>query len=141
MASSIAMHSIEQGPDNKLLREFGFIFGLGIAVIFGLLRPWIAAEAFPVWPWIFCGVLGVLALAVPKLLAPLYKGWMKFGTVMGSINSRIILGLMFYGMVLPMGLVMRLAGRDPMQLAFEPDRESYRVPSQKSPIERMEKPY
>ncbi len=128
-------------PDKKTLREFGFIFGFGIVIIFGLLRPVISSESFPLWPWVVCGVFGLLGLFLPRALAPVFKAWMKFGTFMGAINSRIILSVMFYLVVWPMGFIMQLTGRDPMMRTFEPSLKTYRVPSQKLPVKRMEKPY
>jgi hypothetical protein len=86
------------------------------------------------------GVLGILGVVVPAALGPIYALWMKFGHVMGAINTRLILGLFFYAVVTPFGFVMRLFGWDPMRR--RPAKGgSYRViTSTKSP-QHMEKPF
>jgi hypothetical protein len=95
---------------HKQERQFGFLF----AAVFTIIAFW------PLWPlhapnlyWLAgAGVWVAAAFICPRLLAPLYKGWMKFGHVLGWINARIILGLVFFVLVTPIGLVMRLAGKD-----------------------------
>ncbi len=59
---------------------------------------------------------------------------MWVGHVMGWVNTRIILGILFYGVVTPMGLIMKLTGRDPMRSAFDPDAQTYRVVCQPGPL-------
>jgi hypothetical protein len=66
------------------------------------------------------GVWLVTALVYPKVLAPLSKAWMALGHALGWINARIILGIVFFVVVMPMGLVMRLFGKD--FLSMRPNR-------------------
>ncbi len=141
MTTTFINHTKSTQPTRKVLREFGLIFGTGILIIFGMARPWLSSETFPVWPWIVFGVFAVLGLFLPQALSPVFKGWMKFGTVMGAINSRIILSIMFYAVVWPMGAIMQIAGRDPMMRTIDPTLTTYRIPSKKLPLKRMEKPY
>ncbi|MCI0557030.1 MAG: SxtJ family membrane protein, partial [Nitrososphaera sp.] len=63
------------------------------------------------------------------------------GHVLGWINSRIILGFIFYVMILPIGLIMRLFGRDPMRRRFENRASSYRVQSKNQPNDHLERPF
>ena len=67
------------------------------------------------------------ALVAPRVLGPVYRVWMAAGEALGWVNTRILLGLVFYGLITPMGLIMRLFGNDAMRRAYEPDVESYRV--------------
>lgn len=67
-------------------------------------------------------VLGVTALAfalfalvAPKLLEPLEAAWMAFAQVLGAINTRIIMGLLYFLFIVPLGLIFRLVGRDEMK--------------------------
>ena len=53
----------------------------------------------------------------------------------------LVLGIVFFGMIAPMALVMRLMGKDPMQRAIDPNQNSYRVKSIKSPKEKLERPF
>lgn len=99
---------------HKQERNFGYLF----AFVFALAAFW------PLWPlaapnpyWLTGAFAWLLAaLVCPRLLAPLYKAWMTFGHGLGWINARIILGLVFFVMVTPIGLVMRLAGKDLLRM-------------------------
>nr|MDJ0832323.1 SxtJ family membrane protein [Gammaproteobacteria bacterium] len=114
--------------DNQGLRKFGITTGIIVALLFGLALPWLFdAQSLPLWPWIISGLLWAPALIYPRILNPVYRGWMKIGHALGWINSRIILGLVFYVMVLPMGLIMRLFGKDPMTRKLDQSVSSYRV--------------
>lgn len=133
------MHEIPP-LDRQQLRNFGLTTGAILALLFGLLLPWLLSHAWPLWPWIVAGGLGGLGLIAPTLLAPVYKAWMKFGHVMGAINTRIILGVFFYLIVTPIGLAMRLFRWDPMRRRLGEDA-SYRVASHVKPPQHMEKPF
>ena len=126
--------------DRHGLRKFGLITGVIVVGLFGLLLPWLLDHRWPVWPWILAAALWFPALLFPMLLNPVYRGWMKFGAVLGFINTRIILGLFFYVILAPAGILMRLFGHDPMRRSFGA-QTSYRVPSKISPTTNMEKPY
>jgi hypothetical protein len=81
------------------------------------------------------------ALLAPATLKPVYRGWMRFGLLLNRITTPIILGIVFFLVLAPMALIMRLRGRDPMARKFETETESYRVVSKKMPKENMEKPF
>ena len=95
---------------HKQERQFGFLFSF----VFALVAIW------PLWPlhapnlyWLSgAGAWLAAALVYPKGLAPLNKACMAFGHVLGWINARIILGIVFFVVVMPIGLVMRLFGKD-----------------------------
>ncbi len=128
-------------PDTKELRSFGLLVGGIFAFVFGL--------ALPVWRqgninlWFWCaGCLIILGgVAVPSLLSPFYSAWMRLGHVLGWINTRIILGVFFYGILCPAGMLMRLSGKDPMHRNFESDADSYRVASRIPPSTHFERPF
>jgi len=130
----------QAAPEKSDLRKFGFIFGAGLVLIFGLFFPWLLERPWPAWPFIAAGILAALALAFPLGLKPLYIAWMKFGHVAGWINTRIILGLVFFAVFLPFGLIMRLFN-DPMKRKLDDASPSYRVPSHSSPRDQMERPF
>ena len=137
MNAPVTYHS----PDKKVLRSFGLIFATGIVLIFGLFLPWLFEHGWPTWPWIAGGVFSVTGLLLPQLLRPVYWLWMKFGAVLGWLNTRIILGLTFVIFFIPVALVFHLFGKDPMRRKLEPDTKSYRIKSEHLPRERMEKPF
>ena len=133
-------HDIPQ-LDRAGLRKFGLTTGGIVAVLFGLLLPWLFDRALPLWPWIVFGILALLAVAVPNALGPVYRGWMKVGNVLGWINTRIILGLVFFVIVFPVGLLRRLFGSDPMRRKLDAQADSYRVPSTKQLPNKLERPF
>ena len=128
-------------PDKKGLRNFGLTTGAIAAVLFGLLLPWIFGHGFPRWPWIVGGILAAWALLAPATLRPVYRAWMAVGHVLGWINTRIILGLVFYLVMLPAGGMMRIFRKDPMARRFEAQAPTYRVPSTNHAKNHLEKPF
>ena len=110
----------------KQLRHFGFLVG----GIFGLIGLWPMLwrhQSPRLWALALTVLLVVPALVAPRTLAPVYRVWMAAGEVLAWINTRIILGVVFYLVVTPIGLVMRLTNHDPMRRKFEQAGESYRV--------------
>jgi hypothetical protein len=125
---------------NKDLRKFGLVTGAMLILFFDLLIPWIWGLAMPLWPVITAGVLAAMALILPASLRPVYKVWMRFAEALGWINTRIILGVLFYLMFVPVGFVMRLFN-DPMRRKFDETADSYRVPSNTVKPENRERPF
>ena len=124
-----------------MLRDFGLLTGCITAGLFGLLLPWLLELKFPVWPWLIAIVLWCCALVYPRSLSPVYRGWMAIGNVLGWINTRIILGLVFYIVIMPTGLVMRLFGKDPMARKISHEEKSYRIQSKKPDKQQVERPF
>jgi polyferredoxin len=113
--------------DRKQLRAFGLLVG-GIFLLIGLWPTMLYREDPRLWALAIAGLLLIPALVLPRSLGPVYRGWMAIGHVLGWINTRIILGLVFYGLFTPMGVVRRLVlGKDAMRRKFEPDAETYRI--------------
>ena len=113
----------------KQLRQFGWLMG----GVFGIITFWplvFRGEGMRMWAFIIAGIFGVLGTVFPNGLKPVYKAWMIFGEKIGWLNSRILLGLVFYGLLTPISLVMVLLGKRPLQLQFDPKAETYRVPKE-----------
>jgi hypothetical protein len=127
--------------DKPMLRNFGLLFGGILIGLFGLLLPWLFGRPLPRWPFYVGAPVALLALVWPLALGPLFRVWMKFGAVMGRINTFIILNLLFFVVLTPIGWLMRLAGKDPLARRFEAERASYRIVRQPESKEHMEKPY
>jgi hypothetical protein len=128
-------------PDRLELRKFGLVFASGIALVFGLLLPWLFEKPWPLWPWMIAAVFAATALLLPQLLRPVFWLWMKLGHVLGWINTRIILGITFLILFIPVALLFHLLGKDPMKRRLDPSLHSYRINSEHLPRERMEKPF
>lgn len=122
------------------LRNFGLILGALFAVFFGVW-PLLRHRPTPPWPWIVAAVLWLLALIWPGALGYLHRGWTRLGLALGWVNTRVILTLLFAVSIVPVGLVMRLCGRDRMARKLEPGRASYRVPARPRNDKDMEHPY
>ena len=127
--------------DKQMLRNFGLITGAIISVVFGLFLPWVFNHDLPYWPWLITGILWGWAMLSPLSLFPVYRIWMRIGYGLGWINSRIILGVMFYVIFLPSGLIMRLAGKDPMARTLNKSQDSYRVPHTLRHKDHVERPF
>jgi large-conductance mechanosensitive channel len=127
--------------DKKGLRDFGLITGALFAGIFGLLLPWQFEWQWPIWPWIVFAVLAVMAIATPMQLRPIYRIWMRFGLAIGSVISRIILGLVFFLLVTPLGIMMRATGKDPMNRQLDSSLDTYREPISEHKSNSFDKPF
>ena len=98
-------------------RKFGFFFTFVFAVIgayffYSEIMTW--AYAFIIAAMTFL----VVTLVKSDALLPLNKLWMRFGLLLGTIVSPIVLGVLFFGLFTPLAVLMRLSGRDEMRLRF-----------------------
>jgi len=104
-------------------RGFGFVFA-GFFALVSALSWW---RDHTGWHWMLpvaVAFLGV-ALVYPRLLAPLNKLWLKFGLLLYKVMNPLILGLLFFVTITPIGLVMRLCGKDFLRLRLDRGAKSY----------------
>ena len=99
----------------KKLREFGILFSILFPIFIGLLVPLIYGHPFRMWTICPSIILFSLAFLKPEILYFPYKFWMKLGMILGWINSRLILGMIFVLVVQPISLFMKLFGYDPLR--------------------------
>jgi cell division protein FtsW (lipid II flippase) len=104
-------------------RSFGLVMAAAFAVL-ASLSVWREGRAWPVLATIAMLFL-VAALLVPTALNLLNRAWLKLGLLLHKIVNPVVMGLVFYGAVLPTGLVMRAMGRDLLRLKPQPKAESY----------------
>ena len=123
------------------LKKFGLFMG---AVLFmgSLYLLWKQQQTYAVGGFILAGVFAVLAFVGPVVLRPLQRAWMAMAVVMGFVMSRIIVAVIFYGMVTPIGLVGRLAGKKFLELKTDKATASYwigrdQAKTEKSAYERQ----
>jgi hypothetical protein len=126
--------------NTKQLRSFGLTVG-GIFAVIGIWPIIFHHEGLRWWAVVVAGLLIVPAVALPKSLFWIHKGWMAVGHVLGWINTRIILGVVFYVIVTPIGVVRRWLGKDPMGQQLRPDLDSYRVTRKPRPASHLTKQY
>ena len=112
-------------PDTEL-RKFGLIVGACFAVI--ALWPLLRGNPIRIWAAVASACFIAPALIVPRLLERPYIVWMKIGQVLGRINNAILLGMLFFLVITPMAICMRLFGYDPMRMKKVPDGDTYKIP-------------
>jgi len=134
------LHEIEE-IDRSGLRKFGITTGIIVCVLFGLILPYLFGQAWPQWPWIVAAVLVVWALAIPVTLQPVYKSWMTIGILLGWINTRIILGVLFFIVFVPVALVLKIIGKDAMARKIHKPTASYRTICSNQQRDHFERPY
>ena len=102
-------------------------FGLVFAAVFltAGLSPLVRGETPRAWALALAGVLIAIALAMPPLLAPLNRLWTRFGLLLGKVTTPVVMGVLFYLVVTPTGLLMRLFGKDPLRLSCDREAGSY----------------
>jgi len=98
------------------LRKFGITFGLILLIIAGFLF-WKENESFQIILTIGV-VLCVLGITLTVVLKPIYLMWMIFATVLGWIMTRVILSVLFYAILTPIGLISRLFGKQFLELKW-----------------------
>ena len=107
---------------NKRLREFGLLIGFGFPLLIGWLIPALMGHGLRTWT-LWVGFLGlVIGLTSPRLLFYPYRFWMKLGLILGWVNSRIILFLVYMIVLLPISFVMRLIGYDPLRTSLKKEK-------------------
>jgi len=109
--------------DTKALREFGFVMAAFFAII-GLIAMF-RGKAHYVYLLTAAAVFGAPAAIFPRILLPLQKAWMAFSVVVGFFMSRIIMTILFYGVMTPIGLAMRIFGKDVLDQRIDKDKASY----------------
>jgi hypothetical protein len=137
---SNAMHDIPE-LDRAGLRKFGLTTGGIVAVLFGVFFPWLLKAGFVLWPWVLFALLAIMGLVAPMSLRPVYHGWMRFGLFMSRFTTPLIMGLVFFLVITPAALVMKVLGKDPMRRKPVQDQTTYRVAGQKAARESIERPY
>ena len=99
----------------KTLREFGFLICFTFPFLIGWILPLIGGHPFRTWTLFISIPSIILALTKPGLLLYPYRAWMKLGHILGWLNSRIILGLVFLIVLQPIALIMKIFGHDPLK--------------------------
>jgi hypothetical protein len=109
-------------------RSFGLVMALALAAVTAL-NAWHSGK---LWPWTGGAATLFLAAALlrPSILQPLNLLWLRFGLLLHRIVNPVVMALLFYGTVLPTGLIMRLMGKDLLRLKRQPAADSYWIARQ-----------
>ncbi len=123
------------------LRRFAISTGVAVSLIFGWFFPWLT-DSKPAIDIMAVSALWIIwGLLLPVTLRPIYKGWMLFGLMMGRFMTPLILSIIYFTLITPVGLIMRLLGNDPLHRKLDSSAESYYVISDNIEPEDLEKPF
>lgn len=111
------MISIQWNPQAKQLRQFAGIWFPAFCALVG----WSIARKTGHWHevevvWIVAGVISIAGLVFPPIIRPVFVGLILLTYPIGWVVSHVLLGLIFYGIVTPIGIILRLTGHDPLQI-------------------------
>ena len=120
-------------PSQPALRKFGLTVG-GVFLAFGCVSWWRAHEVAPRIMWALGAPLVFLGLVAPALLAPVERGWMAMAEVLGRINTRIILSVLYITIVTPLGWIRRWHS-DPLDRRMQDGRSSNWVRRERVPVD------
>ena len=108
------------------IRSFAFPLG-GIFALIGLW-PWIwHGTDVRVWALVISSALIIPGLVYPRMLTPAYRGWMVFADKLAWFNTRLLLGIIFFGILTPIGLLRGLFGKPSFTMGFDKQAKTYRV--------------
>jgi len=121
----MAIIDLRLDPTPRELRWLGPPLALFAAVVGGIARWQFDAPAVSVVLWSGGGLLAAVYLSVPPSRLLIYRGWIYATYPIGWVFSHVVLAAVYYLVVTPIGLTMRLVGRDPLRRRFEQEAETY----------------
>jgi hypothetical protein len=117
----------------KNVRNFGFLFG----GIFLALSAYLAWKGSPAWIWTLAAALFFAGggAGLYRVMKPVYTAWMFFAFALGWINTRLLLGAFFYLVMTPLGLLLRLTGKDLLDEKIDRSAPSYWIKRERKPFD------
>lgn len=112
-----------QAHENSSDRSFGLVFAAFFLII--ALLPLLHGHDIRLWAAVVSFAFGAVSLTAPAILAPLNRLWTRFGVLLHRTVSPVALGVMYYGVITPTGLLMRLSGKDSLRLRIDKSASSY----------------
>ena len=106
-------------------RNFGLVFFFIFLVV--SIWPITHNESPRIWSAIISLAFLILVLTRSILLTPLNRLWTKFGIILGSIIAPIVMGVVFFLVITPIGLVMKIIGKDLLSIKYDKKKETYWV--------------
>lgn len=114
-----------ESPRGSSNRSFGIVAASAFAL--GGLWPVASGDGLRAWPLAVAVLLFAAALGRPGLLALPNRAWTRLGLVLGRVAAPLAIACLFYAVITPFGLLMRLFRRDPLRLARAPEADTYWV--------------
>jgi hypothetical protein len=127
MTSTRAHESFDRTEEIKHStdRSFGLVFTVVFALI-AAYQWWHTGSSWPYWAGAALVIL-LVSIFAPATLAPLNRLWMRLALALSKIMTPVIMAVLFFGSVLPTGLIMRLLGKDPLRLRWNKESGTYWV--------------
>ena len=130
---------MSQSTNQREIRNFGLIVG-GIFCLIGVW-PYFRGEDPRPWALVLGPVLVTLGIVLPQALVPVHRAWMFVGHIMGWVNTRILLAIVFYGIITPIGMARRWFSADPINHSFDTSLATYRVTRKGRPGSHMKRQF
>tara|TARA_A100001037_G_C14863823_1_gene506434 strand:- start:292 stop:669 length:378 start_codon:yes stop_codon:yes gene_type:complete len=110
-------------------RSFGILF----FIVFLLIAIWpiFNGETFRIWALVISTIFLILGLLNSRILTPLNKAWVKFGELLGMVIAPIVMAIIYFIIITPIGLLMRLLGKDLLNMKFNKNK-SYWIKREKN---------
>ena len=108
-------------------------FGILFFIVFLLIAIWpvINSEPIRIWSIIISILFLILGITNSKILTPLKRGWIKLGEILGKVVAPIIMGFIYFIIITPIGILMRLFGKDLLNIKFNKNK-SYWIKREKN---------
>jgi len=126
-------------PGTERLRSFGMIVGTAFGAI--SLLPLLHHGEIRFWALYLSAALTISALLTPRLLTPVYTVWMIVGSVLGFINTRIILTAVFFVLFTPLAWLKRKFEKDSPWTYRDPGLETYRIKKESRTADHMKRQF
>jgi hypothetical protein len=136
------MRAAYRDPSTRDLNVLALLF-LVIPALIGAYQLFLKGSSSG-YVWMAAGLVLCLCRLIPPLFRAIYRVWLNFSVILGYFISRILLTIIFFVVIMPTGLLMRLFGKDPMDRKLDPAASSYwqkREPQEDASIARYERQF
>jgi hypothetical protein len=127
--------------DRRELRYFALGLALLLVLLFWWFVPWLRARPQPLWPLLVAWVLVMMAWVHPPSVLPVYRAWLPVARVLAVVNTWMLLGFVFFAILLPLGWALRRLGKLQYHSGFDQQASSYRVPVPPDHDIRLREPF
>lgn len=130
---------VSKDKTSKELRNFGFLFSIFLIFFTKFILGFLFEIVTGNWPFVISIIIILLAIIIPKVLILLYVPWMKLANILHWVNTHIVMGIIFYLIITPTGIIMRLNGKNPIN--NDKKYNTYRISSSSRNKKHIERPY
>ncbi len=138
--NAIEPHRVEKPVPVSSDREFGLVMAAFMAVI--AIWPYIMAHgAVRYWAGAISVLFLLLALFIPQILNPLNRAWGKLGEILNKLIAPVVMLILFFGVVTPIAMLMRLTGKRPLDLKYKSDATTYWIQKEQPEPDSMKRQF